>query len=82
MIYLFQACARTGHSTGTNLYSYLNSLNLLKGLPGAHAFHGYNQIHMKVVLPDIDMIVAMNQAAAERLIQFFLAPLLSKSFIK
>ena len=37
---------------------------------------------MKVVLPDIDMIVSMNQAAAERLIQFFLAPLLSKIFRK
>ena len=38
LITLFQACARTGHATGTCIDSYLDPMNPLKGLPGAHAF--------------------------------------------
>ena len=82
IISIFQACARTGHFKGINIDSYLNSFNPLKGFPGTYALHGNKQIRMKFVLPDICMIVSMNQAAVERFIRFFWAPLLSKSLRK
>ena len=69
LITLFQACARTGHATGACIDSYLNPMNILKRLPCAHALHGNKELHMKVVLPSIEMIGSENQAAVQRLIK-------------
>ena len=68
IISLFQERSCTGQSMGTNLDSYLEPLNPLKVLPGAHALHGNKQIHTQVVLPDNGMIRSMNQAAVTHLI--------------
>ena len=38
-ITLFQACARSGHSTGTSLDSYIDKRNVAKTLPAANALH-------------------------------------------
>ena len=39
-ITLFQACARSGHTTGTSLDSYIDKRNLAKSLPTANALDG------------------------------------------
>ena len=58
LVTLFQACALTGHSTGTNLDSYLDALNPLRALPGANALHGNKDLHTKVVLPEPNVTAA------------------------
>lgn len=64
---IFMACARTGHSTSTNLDSYLDGSNPLKGLPAALALHG-RSIESRVVLPDIDAVGHSNNDSMRRLV--------------
>ena len=57
-ITLFQVCARSGHSTGTSLDSYIDKRNVAKILPTANALHQQHNIFAKVVLPQLESLVA------------------------
>ena len=57
-ITLFQACARSGHTTGTSLDSYIDKRNLAKTLPAANALHKRHNIFAKVVLPQLESLGA------------------------
>ena len=58
-ITLFQACARSGHSTGTSLDSYIDKRNVAKTLPTANALHQQHKIFAKVaVLPQLESLGA------------------------
>ena len=57
-ITLFQACARSGHSTGTSLDSYIDKRNVAKTLPTANALHQQHNIFAKVVLPQLEALGA------------------------
>ena len=77
--HVFQACALTSHSTGTNLDSYLDALNPLRALPGANALHRNKDLHTNVALPEIGMVGFMNQPAAQRLVdRMFGTPTIKK----
>jgi len=51
-ITLFNVCARSGHSSGLTVDTYLDEMNPLRSLPAANALHG-NPLNMKPVMPDI-----------------------------
>jgi len=57
-ITLFQACARSGHSTGTSLDSYIGKRNVAKTLPTVNALHQQHNIFAKVVLPQLESLGA------------------------
>ena len=57
-ITLFQACARSGHSTGTSLDSYIDKRIVAKTLPTANALHQQHNIFAKVVLPQLESLGA------------------------
>jgi hypothetical protein len=53
---VLRVCARSGHSTGTNLDSYRDLSDVVAGLPAAKTIHGYTDIHADVVLFSFDGI--------------------------
>ncbi len=55
---LFQACAQSGHSTGTSLDSYIDKRNVAKTLPADNALHQRHSIFAKVVLPQLESLGA------------------------
>jgi hypothetical protein len=66
-ITLFQATARTGHSTGTNVDSYLDRKNPARALPAANAIHGKKNLFTESVVPKLDSIGESNSAAFKAL---------------
>jgi hypothetical protein len=66
LITLLEVCARSGHSTGTSLESYMDIMNPLRSLPGANALHG-NPLRMKPVMPRMDAVGAANRVQVEKL---------------
>ena len=55
---LFQACAHSGHTTRTSLYSYIDKRNLAKTLPTANALHKPHNVFAKVTLPQLESLGA------------------------
>jgi len=53
---LFQLCARSGHSTGTTVDSYIDKKNVAKTIPAANALHQRDRILAKVVVPRLDSL--------------------------
>ena len=51
-------CGRTGHSTGTNLDSYGDDRNPLRGLRGGMALSGWDNVRARVTLPSFKCLTA------------------------
>ncbi|CAJ1953515.1 unnamed protein product [Cylindrotheca closterium] len=49
-------CSRSGHSSGRNSDSYLDSSDLLLRLPGAMAMHGYKSLDSKISVYSLKML--------------------------
>ncbi len=65
-ITLFMVCARTGHSTGFTVDTYLDDMHPLRSLPAANALHG-NVLNMKPVMPDINAVGEGNRGQVDKL---------------
>ena len=65
-ITIIEVCARSGHSTGTCIESYMDAMNPLRSLPAANALHG-NPLNMKPVMPQMDAVGRPNREQVEKL---------------
>ena len=57
---VFSVCARSGHTTGTTLDSYLDKKNPLRGLPAANSLFEREDLRTRVVLPSFDAVGGAN----------------------
>jgi len=67
---LFQLCARSGHSTGTTLDSYIDKKNVAKTIPAANALHQRVRVLAKVVVPRLDSLGEDVQEQVKLLMDF------------
>jgi hypothetical protein len=47
---IFEACARSGHSTGTSQDSYIDKHSIASGMPGVRVLAGCPTAHSSVIL--------------------------------
>ena len=66
---VFDACARSGHSTGTTVDSYIDKNNTLHGIRAARSRVGYQNLDGKDFLPRLDALGSENQESIESLIK-------------
>jgi hypothetical protein len=67
-ITVFQACARTGHSTKTSIDSYIDTTHPAKAIPAANVLAGKSNIHAHIVLPKLNAIGLLNAAQVDKLV--------------
>ena len=66
---LAQGCARSGHSTGTTVDSYIDNTNVLFGIQAARALSGYKTVNDRDVLPRLDALGFQNHQSVHCYIQ-------------
>ena len=57
LIGIFEVTAASGHSTQTNLDSYLDNKNVARTIPVTLSLHGEQDVHAEVINPSLDGIV-------------------------
>jgi hypothetical protein len=66
-ITLFQACARTGHSTNTSIDSYIDTTHPAKAILASNVLAGNSNIHAHILLPNLNATEPLNAAQVDKL---------------
>ena len=60
-----EICSRTGHSTGTNLDSYADDRNVVRGIAAGKALAGWSNVRASVNVPSFECIRSDDPATAK-----------------
>jgi hypothetical protein len=63
-------CSRTGHSTGTNLDSYADDRNVVRGIAAGKALAGWSNVRASVNVPSFECIRSYDPATAKNVDSF------------
>jgi hypothetical protein len=67
-ITVFQACARTGHSTNISIDSYIDTTHPSKAIPATNVLARKSNIHAHIVLPKLNSTGLLNAAQVDKLV--------------
>lgn len=64
-----QACARSGHATGTTLERYFDEASIMRGIPAALAMHGYKSLKAEVKMYRLSCLGDSLQSSTDKLVK-------------